>query len=100
MTSYSQLFSGGGVGGAEGAMTAAPAPRVHEKLGILKNISILKNTSLQLIIISVFWCFSRHTSVWIKCYVAKHTQLQVKTRRRPCAEVRSHLCSIRAERRS
>lgn len=58
MTSYSQLFSGGGAGGAEGAMSsnegAAPAPRVHGKLGILKNISILKNTSLQLIIISGF----------------------------------------------
>lgn len=52
MTSYSQLFSGGGAGGAEDATTrAAPASRVHGKVGNLKSISTRRNTYLQLIII-------------------------------------------------
>lgn len=59
--------------------TAVPAPKVHTRVGNLKNISILKNTSLQLIIISVSWCFTRHTSVWIKCYDAKHSPTTSKS---------------------
>lgn len=41
---------------------AAPVLRVHGKVGNLKSISILKNTSLELSIISLSWCFTRHTS--------------------------------------